>query len=117
MIVAALGLSGLASLRLRALPAGPLERAPLPHAAAVVRALREGEVFELNRATPGDLQLLPGVGPKLAERIVAERTRRGGFHQIEELLDVKGVGPATFAQVRRFVTVNAPATDRAARSR
>lgn len=89
-------------------------RAPaLPPSAAGVRALREGESLDLNRAAPGDLLLLPGVGPKLAERIVAERVRRGGYARADELLSVKGIGPATFARMQRFVRV----TDRSTTSR
>lgn len=86
-------------------------RAPaLPPSAAGVRALREGESLDLNSAAPGDLLLLPGVGPKLAERIVAERVRRGGYARADDLLSVKGIGPATFARLQRFVRVTARAT-------
>jgi competence protein ComEA len=119
LIVAALALLALASGRdpSRAGGTGGASqsvRAPaLPPSAAGVRALREGESLDLNRAAPGDLLLLPGVGPKLAERIVAERVRRGGYARADELLSVKGIGPATFARMQRFVRV----TDRSTTSR
>jgi competence protein ComEA len=119
VIVAALALLALASGRdpSRAGGTGGASqsvRAPaLPPSAAGVRALREGESLDLNRAAPGDLLLLPGVGPKLAERIVAERVRRGGYARADELLTVKGIGPATFARMQRFVRV----TDRSTTSR
>jgi competence ComEA-like helix-hairpin-helix protein len=80
---------------------------------AAVKELREGSPLELNQATARDLVLLPGIGPKLAQRIVAERERRGQFASIEELRAVKGVGPAIFARVKPLVRVLAPATDRA----
>ena len=116
LIVAALALLALASGRdpSRAGGTGGASqsvRAPaLPPSAAGVRALREGESLDLNRAAPGDLLLLPGVGPKLAARIVAERVRRGGYARADDLLSVKGIGPATFARMQRFVRVTARAT-------
>jgi competence protein ComEA len=119
LIVAALALLALASGRDPSRAGGTRGasqsvRAPaLPPSAAGVRALREGESLDLNRAAPGDLLLLPGVGPKLAERIVAERVRRGGYARADELLTVKGIGPATFARMQRFVRV----TDRSTTSR
>jgi competence protein ComEA len=87
-----------------------------PVSAAAVRALRTGEMLELNAAAAGDLQLLPGVGPKLAQRIVDERERRGGFRQLDELAEVKGVGPATLSRIRPLVRVT-PLKDPRATSR
>jgi competence protein ComEA len=74
---------------------------------AVVR-LRKGEPLELNQASASDLVLLPGVGPKLAARIIDERVRRGGFTQVDELRRVKGVGPAVLARVRPLLRVSHP---------
>jgi competence protein ComEA len=84
-----------------------------PSSPLAVRALREGEPLDLNAAAAADLQLLPGVGPKLAQRIVDERRRRGGFHDVSELRSVKGVGPQTLARLEPLVRV----TDPSARSR
>jgi competence protein ComEA len=69
--------------------------------------LRDGEPLDLNRAGLGDLLLLPGVGPKLAQRIVDERARRSGFRTVDELAAVKGVGPKKLEQLRRLVRVEA----------
>ncbi len=69
--------------------------------------------MDLNRASAAELTLIPGVGPKLAERIVAERTRRGGFAELEELRAVRGIGPKTWERVRPFVEVRALRTGRA----
>ncbi len=57
----------------------------------------------LNRASLQDLDRLPGVGPTTAERIVAYRTENGPFSQPEDLLNVKGIGPAKFDRMRAFV--------------
>ena len=95
-----------------------MQRAPVLRASTPsVRALRDGQALDLNRAQAGDLVLLPGVGPKLAQRIVEERVRRGGFRKPEELLEVKGIGPATFQRLQPFVQVTAAPTDRVAAKR
>jgi len=60
---------------------------------------------DLNRISVADLALLPGVSRSLAERIVAERERRGGYGSLEELNEVKGVGPATLERLSRHLVV------------
>lgn len=61
--------------------------------------------IDLNRATASELQTLPGVGPVLADRIVAYRDSMGRFDRVEELGSVKGIGPATLARLRDRVAV------------
>lgn len=90
------------------------EAAPVRTAA---NALREGQRMDLNAASESDLVLLPGVGPKLARRILDERARRGGFTSVEELLEVRGMGPKTLARVQRWLRVTAARTDTIARHR
>ncbi|MFP4073090.1 MAG: ComEA family DNA-binding protein [Actinomycetota bacterium] len=60
-------------------------------------------VISINRATAGELEALPGVGPVLAERIVAFREENGGFEVVEELLEVPGIGEAKLAAMRDLV--------------
>ncbi len=55
--------------------------------------------IDLNRAGAAELQMLPGIGPALAERIVADRTANGPFSSIEDLSRVPGVGPATVRRI------------------
>ena len=64
---------------------------------------------DLNRATPAELDRLPGIGPVLASRIVAHRERHGPFRDPAELIAVPGIGPALAARLAPFVTVSAPA--------
>lgn len=59
----------------------------------------------LNRAAATDLQALPGVGPVLAERIVAYREANGPFSVVEDLLMVPGIGEAKLASIRDLVRV------------
>lgn len=57
------------------------------------------ERIAVNTATATELATLPGVGPRLAERIIAERGRRGGFCALRELDEVRGVGPALLRRI------------------
>jgi len=59
----------------------------------------------LNDATTAELESLPGVGPVLAERIVDHREASGRFEQVEDLLDVSGIGEAKLAALRDHVVV------------
>lgn len=58
---------------------------------------------DVNQAAAEDLQRLPGIGPALAERIIAERRTRP-FSSIDDLERVRGIGPATVARLRAVAT-------------
>jgi competence ComEA-like helix-hairpin-helix protein len=60
--------------------------------------------LDLNRAGAAELETLPGVGPALARRIVEARDARGGFRSPDELLEVRGIGPATLGRLRPLVS-------------
>ena len=70
------------------------------HAVAVVAG-----PIDLNRATPSEFEMLPGVGPATAEAIVQDRQRNGPFASVDELDRVPGIGPAKLAALRDLVTV------------
>ena len=59
----------------------------------------------VNTAPASELQKLPGIGPKLAEAIIEYRTRSGPFKRVEELLEVKGIGPAKLGRIRPLVNL------------
>ncbi|MDA0563991.1 ComEA family DNA-binding protein [Streptomonospora sp. S1-112] len=61
--------------------------------------------IDLNTATADQLQQLPGVGPVLAERIIAFRTQNGGFTAVEQLQDVSGIGEKRYAELSPLVQV------------
>ncbi len=65
----------------------------------------DGGHISLNRADATQLQDLPGVGPVLAERIVAYRDANGPFHTVEDLLEVPGIGEAKLAAMRDLLSV------------
>src|SRR5262249_34969300 len=60
--------------------------------------------IELNQATVAELQRLPGIGPKLSQRIVDER-QKGFFKSVDDLRRVPGIGPKTLERLRPYVTV------------
>ena len=62
-------------------------------------------LVNLNSATQPELEALPGIGPTLAEAIIAERERRGGFRSVNELRDVRGIGEKRFADLKDKVTI------------
>lgn len=62
-------------------------------------------LVNLNSATPAELEDLPGIGPTLAEAIITERERRGGFRSVNELRDVRGIGEKRFADLKDKVTI------------
>lgn len=59
--------------------------------------------INLNTASVEKLQQLRGVGPKMAERIIAHRKRLGSFKRINDLMNVKGIGAKTLAKFREKV--------------
>lgn len=69
-------------------------------------------VINLNAATIDQLETLPGIGRKTAERIIEYRTKSGGFKRIEDLMNVKGIGEKSFLKLKPLVAVP-PKTDRA----
>lgn len=61
--------------------------------------------ISLNTATAQELTTLTGVGEKTAQAIIAYRDAHGGFTSIDELQQVKGIGPAKFATISPNVTL------------
>ena len=59
--------------------------------------------LDLDVATSDDIERLPGIGPAIAKRIVADREKNGGFGCLKALDGVKGIGPAMIARLDRLV--------------
>jgi competence protein ComEA len=65
----------------------------------------------VNTASVEQLTALPGVGPKLAARIVEHRQKSGAFRSTQELMSVKGIGEKNFAKLEAWLSVaDAPKT-------
>jgi competence protein ComEA len=57
----------------------------------------------INQASARELERLPGIGPTLAERIVAYREKKGGFKDLAELKQVAGIGEKKYEEIRGLV--------------
>lgn len=62
-----------------------------------------GGMVSLNTGSKAELESLPGVGPATAQKILDYRRQAGGFTSIEEVLNVKGIGPKKFEAMRKFL--------------
>lgn len=77
-------------------PGGPPNRAEPATAARV----------DVNLATAEGLDTVPGIGPAIAERIIAYRVQNGPFRSVAELEAVRGIGPRTLAKMAPFLRVS-----------
>ncbi len=64
----------------------------------------------INTATSDQLQLLPGVGPALAGRIIAFREANGPFEKVDELAAVQGIGDKSLEKMRPYVVTSGTTT-------
>jgi comEA protein len=62
--------------------------------------------INLNTATQAQLESLPGVGPKAAQRVIEYRKQNGNFKKVEDLMNVKGFGEKTFLKLKPMLTVS-----------
>jgi len=82
-----------------------------PNADSAGDSAREKSAFaldgrlDLNRASADELEGLPGIGPKTAQRILEDRRMRGPFRKPSDLTRVKGIGAKTLARLLPHVTV------------
>ena len=60
--------------------------------------------MHLNTATQAELELLPGIGPTLAVRILEDRQTHGPFRSVDDLQRVRGIGARTVDRLREYAT-------------
>ncbi len=70
-------------------------------------------IVNLNTATQAELEALPGIGARVATRIIDYRKEKGPFKKIEELMNVQGIGEKSFLRLRPQITVGAAKADSA----
>lgn len=61
--------------------------------------------ININTAPADSLELLPGIGPVYAERIVEHRNENGYFHSLSDLSRIKGIGPGTVEKIASFIVL------------
>ena len=61
--------------------------------------------IDINTASAEQLQLIPGIGEVLAQRIIDYRTEHTAFTTVEELMEISGIGQVKFAQMKPYVKV------------
>jgi competence protein ComEA len=62
-------------------------------------------IINLNSASAAELEALPGVGAKVAARIVEYRAKKGPFKRVEDLMNVQGIGEKNFLKLRPQLTI------------
>ena len=67
--------------------------------------LPDSLIVNLNDATQAELNLLPGVGEKLASDILKYRDELGGFESIDQLMDIRGIKEGRLLSLRKHITV------------
>lgn len=111
-ILCGLGAAGLILLLVAPRRGQPIELLPAPtyaqtNAEAALPSVEATSTFpiNINTAAAADLDQLPGIGPSLAQSIIAYRDANGPFETLEELMQVPGIGPRTFEAIKPFITL------------
>jgi competence ComEA-like helix-hairpin-helix protein len=64
-----------------------------------------GMSVSVNHADAESLTAIPGIGPKVAQRIVQERKQRGGFETLHELQSVVGIGAVLYEKIKVYLSL------------
>ena len=73
------------------------------------KAAPAGAVVNINTASASELDALPGIGAKVAARIIEYRQKNGPFKKIEELMNVQGIGEKNFLKLKPQISVGGKA--------
>jgi len=99
----------LAVAAMAVLPAAAQQKSPGSSSKPVAEAKpapSSSTPINLNTATQAQLESLPGIGPKAAQRILEYRQKNGNFKKTEDLMNVKGIGEKSFLKLKPLLTVS-----------
>ena len=85
--------------------AAPAAKAEGRSAKADSQSAKPAMVVNVNSASAAELEQLPGIGPKVAARIVDYRTKKGPYRKLEELMNVQGIGEKSFLKLRSQLSI------------
>ena len=81
------------------------EASPAPAEEPVLEEVLVEKSVDLNQASLEELDRLPGIGPALGQRIIDYREQNSGFYDIEEIMEVSGIGEKTFQKLEPYIYV------------
>lgn len=87
---------------------GANDNADLTHLKLLVpdaNEVTEPQKVNINRAETWLLETLPGIGESRAQAIIEYRQRNGPFHHTSELVNIEGIGNATYEKIKHLITV------------
>ncbi len=71
----------------------------------IVQDSSSSSLININSATQSELDSLPGIGPSTASKIIDYRNKNGDFKNIEDLMNVSGIGEAKFNNIRDYICI------------
>ena len=81
------------------------EASPAPAEEPVLEEVLVEKSVDINQASLEELDRLPGIGPALGQRIIDYREQNSGFYDIEEIMEVSGIGEKTFQKLEPYIYV------------
>ena len=95
----------LAVLAMATIPAAAAQQKPSAAKTASRASAAPTTPVNINTATQEQLETLPGLGPKVAQRIIEYRQKNGNFKKVEDLMNVKGIGEKSFLKLKPMLTI------------
>jgi len=95
----------LSIVALAALPGAAQDKTASAKSSAAKAAPTPSAPININTATQAQFESLPGLGPKVAERILEYRQKNGPFKKVEDLMNVKGIGEKSFLKLKPLLTI------------